>query len=69
MVPLPEPKSHLVISGSADGALRTWDTRTGTLIKEHGGHRGPVLGAAVGREGNFVLSAGDDNACLVFAAE
>jgi len=69
LVPLPAPKSHLVISGSADNALRTWDTRTGKLIKEHRGHHGPVLGAAVGHEGNFVLSAGDDGACLVFAAE
>lgn len=69
LVPLPAPKSHLVVSGSADNTLRTWDTRTGALVKEHRGHHGPVLGAAVGREGNFVLSAGDDGACLVFAAE
>jgi len=69
LVPLPEPKSHLVVSGSADNALRSWDTRTGTLIKEHRGHRGPVLGAAVGHDGSFVISAGDDGACLVFAAE
>jgi len=69
LAPLPAPKSHLVISGSADGVLRTWDTRTGELIKEHSGHRGPVLGVAVGHEGNAVLSAGDDSACLVFAAE
>lgn len=69
LVPLPAPKSHLVVSGSADNALRTWDTRTGALVKEHRGHHGPVLGTAVGREGNFVLSAGDDGACLVFTAE
>ncbi|KAF9790735.1 ribosome biogenesis protein Sqt1 [Thelephora terrestris] len=69
LVPLPAPKSHMVISGSADRVLRTWDTRTGALVKEHQGHRGPVLGAAVGHEGGFVLSAGDDGACLVFAAE
>ena len=69
MVPLPAPKSYFVVSGSADNALRTWDTRTGTLIKEHQGHHGPVLGAAVGYEGSCVVSAGDDGACLVFAAE
>ena len=69
MVPLPEPKSHLVVSGSADDALRTWDTRTGRLVKEHRGHHGPVLGAAVGHDGSFVISAGDDGACLVFTAE
>ena len=69
LVSLPTPKSYLVISGSADNALRTWDTRTGSLIKEHRGHNGPVLGAAVGYDGSTVLSAGDDGACLVFTAE
>lgn len=69
LVPLPAPKSHLVISGSADNTLRTWDIRTGALIKEHRGHRGPVLGAAVGHDGSSVLSAGDDGACLVFTTE
>jgi len=69
LVPLPAPKSHLIVSGSADNALRTWDTRTGTLIKEHRGHHGPVLGATFGQNGSFVVSAGDDGACLVFATE
>ncbi|EGN99255.1 hypothetical protein SERLA73DRAFT_182161 [Serpula lacrymans var. lacrymans S7.3] len=65
----PSPKSYLVVSGSADSTLRTWDARTGTLVKEHGGHHGPVLGAALGLEGSVVVSAGDDGACLVFTTE
>ena len=28
-----------------------------------GGHCGPLLGAAVGHEGNFVLRSGDDRQC------
>jgi len=69
LIPLPAPNSHLVVSGSADRFLRTWDTRTGTLLKEHKGHRGPVFGAAVSHDGAFVISAGDDGACLVFNSQ
>ncbi|KAL5526597.1 SQT1 [Sanghuangporus sanghuang] len=65
----PSPKSHLITSGSADKTLRTWDARTGELIKEHKGHSGPVLGAALGLNGSLVVSAGDDGICLVFETE
>lgn len=66
---LPSPKSHILVSGSADSSLKTWDARTGTLLREHKGHRGPVLGASLGKDGSVVISAGDDGACLVFATE
>jgi ribosome assembly protein SQT1 len=62
----PSPKGYLVVSGSADKTLRTWDARTGTLVREHKGHRGPILGAALGLKGDVVISAGDDGVCLVF---
>jgi ribosome assembly protein SQT1 len=65
----PAPKSHLIITASADKALRTWDARTGALIKEHTGHHGPVLGASLGLQGSVVVSAGDDGVCLVFTTE
>lgn len=65
----PPPKSHLLVSGSADRTLRTWDARTGTLLREHKGHHGAVLGAALGLSGSVVVSAGDDGACLVFTTE
>lgn len=57
------------MSGSADKTLRTWDSRTGTLLRQHTGHQGPVLGASLGLNGSVVISAGDDNACLVFTTE
>jgi ribosome assembly protein SQT1 len=62
----PTPKSHIVVSASADRTLRTWDGKTGTLLREHKGHSGPVLGASLGLEGAVVLSGGDDGDCLVF---
>ncbi|EIW84275.1 ribosome biogenesis protein Sqt1 [Coniophora puteana RWD-64-598 SS2] len=69
LLTVPAPKSHLIISGSADRTLRTWDGRTGTLLKEHSGHHGPVLGASLGLRGEVVVSAGDDGLCLVYTTE
>ncbi|KIY43814.1 WD40 repeat-like protein [Fistulina hepatica ATCC 64428] len=69
LLPHPAPKGFLIVSGSADKTLRTWDTRTGTLIKEHKGHYGPVLDATLGLNGSVVISAGDDGLCLVFTTE
>lgn len=63
------PKSHLIVTASADKTLRTWDARTGTLIKEHTGHHGPILGASLGLQGAVIVSAGDDGVCLVFTTE
>ncbi|KAI9461632.1 ribosome biogenesis protein Sqt1 [Lactarius psammicola] len=62
-------KPHLVISSSADHTLRTWDARAGTLVREHKGHQELINGAALGRNGDIVVSAGDDGACLVFDTE
>jgi len=62
-------KPHLVISSSADHTLRTWDARAGALVREHKGHQELINGAALGRNGDFVVSAGDDGACLVFDTE
>jgi len=65
----PSPKTHLLISASADKTLRTWDARSGVLLREHKGHHGVVLGAALGLSGTVIVSAGDDGACLVFTTE
>ncbi|KAF9223395.1 ribosome biogenesis protein Sqt1 [Gyrodon lividus] len=65
----PAPKSHLIVTASADKTLKTWDARTGMLAKEHTGHHGPVLSASLGLQGSVVVSAGDDGVCLVFTTE
>ena len=65
---LPPPQGHLFVSGSADATLCTWDARSGTLVREHKGHREPVLGLSIGLQGSVVVSAGDDGVCLVFPA-
>ncbi|KAI0058206.1 WD40 repeat-like protein [Artomyces pyxidatus] len=62
-------KPHIIVSGSADKSLRTWDARSGTLIREHKGHQGPIMSAALGLGGDIVVSAGDDGVCLVFDTE
>jgi ribosome assembly protein SQT1 len=61
--------THIIVSGSADKRVRTWDVRTGTLIHEQTGHHGPVLAATLGLEGKLTISAGDDGVCLVFPTE
>lgn len=67
---LPAPsKGHLIVSASTDKVLRTWDARTGTLVREHKGHSGPVLAAALGLAGGVIVSAGDEGVCLVFQTE
>lgn len=65
----PTPKGYLLVSASADKTLRTWDARTGTLLREHKGHRAPVLDASLGLDGSVVISAGDEGVCLVFTTE
>ncbi|GLB40424.1 putative WD domain, G-beta repeat [Lyophyllum shimeji] len=65
----PSPNGHLVVSASADKTLRTWDARSGTLLREHTGHRAAVLDASLGLGGSVVISAGDDGLCMVFTTE
>jgi len=65
----PAPKPYLLISASADKTLRTWDTRSGSLLKTHTGHRAPVLGATLALDGSVVVSAGDDGVSMVFTTE
>jgi len=62
----------VITTASADLTLKTWDVRTGTLLKEHTGHRGPInsIDVGTGAGGKTVLlSAGDDGVCLVWDTE
>lgn len=66
----PSPSLHLVTSGSADASLKTWDIRTGTLIRDHKGHQAVVNDVAVGPSpdghGQVIMSASDDGASLLW---
>ncbi|KAG5642586.1 hypothetical protein DXG03_002537 [Asterophora parasitica] len=65
----PAPRGYIVVSASADKTLRTWDARTGTLLRTHTGHRDAVLDASLGLGGSVIMSASDDGNCLVFTTE
>ncbi|KAL0955021.1 hypothetical protein HGRIS_003940 [Hohenbuehelia grisea] len=69
LIAVPAPKNYLVVSACADGSLRTWDARTGSLVREHNGHQGAVLSFALALDGTTIVSAGDDGVCLVFTTE
>jgi len=66
------PKAHLITTASADRSLKTWDARSGLLLREHTGHHGLINSAAVGRGAggkDVLLSAGDEGVCLVYDVE
>jgi WD40 repeat protein len=65
----PAPSDHLITSASEDKTLKTWDTRSGSLLREHKGHTGSVLGVSVVAGGETIVSAGDDGVCLVFPTQ
>ncbi len=51
----------IVLSGAADGELRTWHVPSkACLVSLPGAHRGWVRGISVTKDSNFVLSCGDD---------
>ena len=78
LAPHPAPHLYLVTTASADGTLKTWDVRTGSLIATHTGHMGVVNGVAVasappavegaerGKMGQVVVSAGDEGVSLIW---
>jgi len=72
LVPHSAPKAHLITSASADRSLKTWDARSGLLVREHTGHRGLINAASLGRGAggkDVLLSAGDEGVCLVYDVE
>jgi WD40 repeat protein len=56
----------LAASGSFDGMVRIWDTRSGSLVTEFAGHRGPVSSVSLSRSGATVVSGSFDRTLRVW---
>ena len=60
------PTEPLLISASVDKTVRVWDARTGQCIKVLRGHTQPILDMVLSVDGSKIISASDDQTCLVF---
>ncbi len=60
-------ESFTLFSASADKTVRAWNTKTGECLKVWHGHQEPILDFAVSKDGQQVVTAGDDGVCLVFS--
>jgi WD40 repeat protein len=58
--------SPLLTTCSADRTVRVWDGRTGNCEKTFHGHQNIILGFAISKDGKKIVTAGDDQVCLVF---
>jgi hypothetical protein len=55
-----------LLAACGTNGLRLWDTATGTLLAEWGGHRGPVTCVAFSPDGGTLVSAALDGTLLVW---
>jgi WD40 repeat protein len=60
------PRKELLVTGSADSTVRTWDLRRGKRGLTLTGHQGPVVDVAVSAGGEFVGSASADGSARVW---
>lgn len=63
------PYSDFVATGSEDGALMLWDSRTGERRFEVGAHAGSTSGVAFLSDGRFVASIGLDGAVRLWSVD
>jgi WD40 repeat protein len=52
-------KDGLILSGSADGTIRVWDSATGACLRTLVGHGGYVSSLAMLSDGRLISSSGD----------
>ena len=54
------PDGQTVVTGGDNGALSSFDTRTGRLLREFRGHAGDILAVAVSPDGRQLVSGASD---------
>jgi WD40 repeat protein len=63
------PDGQRIVTGSDDGMLRIWDSKTGREEKSIRGHEGMVTGVCWGPDGKQIASVGTDNTVRVWDAD
>jgi WD40 repeat protein len=58
----PDPDGKYVVTASKDKTARVWETSTGNCVAELIGHTGPVLSAALSRDGRCVVTNSEQTA-------
>jgi ribosome assembly protein SQT1 len=56
----------ILYTWSNDKTVRVWDIRDGKCLQVFRGHSGAVLACSISKDGNTIVTGGDDGACLVF---
>lgn len=59
--------SH-ISTASVDRSVRTWDLRTGQMVKKHTGHTDVIHSVSVSSDGRHIVTGSDDGAALVYDA-
>jgi len=60
------PREPWVITASIDRTIGVWDTRNGERIRTFAGHTDILLGLAVSRDGQTIVSTSDDHTARVY---
>src|SRR5262249_46459083 len=60
------PDGRLVLTASADGAVRVWDLASGRLAVPPLAHHEPITHAAFAPDGRVAVTAGDDRAARLW---
>ncbi len=63
------PDGRRVVTASADGTARVWDTATGAAVGRPLTHDGPVLGAEFSADGRKVVTASADGTARLWEAD
>ena len=64
------PNSKKIVSGSADGTVRIWDSRTGiSICAPLTGHMGSIYSVFFSPDGKKIVSGGDDKTIRIWDAQ